>query len=115
MTGEVGEGWEGVKDLALALSAHTSPRNSPRVNDNNDAAGGSGVIDTVHNTSAENSIHKDDGDNGSRSNNGTAAGIGGGGMINGNRARSMFAQRLKASSSTPISASSVRNQQHAEG
>ena len=103
MTGEIGDGWEGVKGLAMALSAHASPRNSPRDNSNNNgdtgASGGDRLTSTINNNNNNNGetplIRVD--------NNSTA---GTSVVVSGNRARSMFAQRLKASTASapaPIS------------
>ena len=107
----MGDGWEGVKGLALALSEHTSPRNSPR-NDDSDANAGVGgglITGTVNNNTNEIPITTE---NGSSSNSGSSV------VVSGNRARSMFAQRLKASTpstAVPAPAPSSKGQQQTEG
>ena len=102
-TGEIGDGWEGVKGLALALSAHASPRNSPRDNNNNNNID----ADIGGNSTSETPVTRED-NNGTV---GTTDSAGVSGAVGGNRARSMFAQRLKASTSAPPSAPISTNQQ----
>ena len=107
MTGEIGDGWEGVKGLAMALSAHASPRNSPRDNSNNNgdtgASGGDRLTSTINNNNNNNNNNNGETPLIRVDNNSTA---GTSVVVSGNRARSMFAQRLKASTASapaPIS------------
>ena len=119
MTGEIGDGWEGVKGLAMALSAHASPRNSPRDNSNNNgdtgASGGDRVTSTINNIIINNNNNNGETPLIRLDNNGTAGTTiaGGSVVISGNRARSMFAQRLKASTA-PTPAPISKDQQQAE-
>lgn len=106
ITGEVGDGWEGVKGLTLALSAHASPRNSPRDNGNNnsnnhDAGAGGGDHLSGTNDNSETLLLTEN-------TNGTAGTTAPGGSVvaSGNRARSMFAQRLKSSTNNEESTAS---------